>query len=440
MHRRNRPFLFLKSITGIWLLVVATISEAEFFPEPLTLDFVLGVDVALHPNIQTAAAMLQLHQSGRQQVDAADDLTADLQVRAQIVEPSQFALDQSRDDHQVSLLLRKQLYDFGRSSALQAAASANVESGELILFDAINQHRIAIMTQFFDVLLADLKFIHDNEAMSMAFVRLDRARSRNELGQLSDIELYDLENSYQKTRRDYSESQSLQRRTRARLANALNRPGELVSEIAEPVLFLPGKLLPDVEHYQQQAEQSNPVLGALRHQLKAAERQIDASRADKKPILESEIAVSEYARKSGSHDEWRAAIILDIPLMTGDSIKAQVTKRRAERKLIQSQLRATEMDIAQSVLETWQHMEILAVSRQQIKTQIEFRDLYLERSRALYEMEVQSDLGDAMVQMSGAHLQLANVEYQIVLAWVRLQALIGNKVALPKAPERVNDE
>lgn len=415
-------------------------SYAESLPEPLTLDYVLALDITLHPTIQTAMANSQIHTSSRLQINAVNELTVDLQARAQIVEPSQFALDQSRDDHQVSLLLRKPLYDFGRSSALQAAASANVESGELMLFDTINQHRLTIMKRFFDVLLADLKFIHDNEAMSMAFVRLDRGRSRNELGQLSDIELAALEASYQQTRLDYIESQSSQRSTRSLLANALNRPGELVSEVAEPVLFLPDEHLPDININQQQAVQNNPVLRALRYQLKAAERQIAASRADKKPMLESEVTVSQYARESGSHDKWRAAIILDIPLITGDRINAQVAKRQAEQRLTQSQLHAAEMDVAQSVLDTQLYLETLTVARQQIKTQAAFRDLYLERSRALYEMEVQSDLGDAMVQISDTRFQLAKAEYQIALVWAGLQALIGNNVELPKESGRVTTE
>jgi len=434
----------LQILVGFLFSFAVLSSYSAVLPEPLTLEYVLQMDVAFHPDIQSATANLQLHYSDQQRVNAVDDFAAQLQARAQLIEPAQSAPDKSRGDHHVSLLLRKQLYDFGRSRAAQAAVSASVESSELILFDVINQHRLVVMTDFFDVLLADLKFIHANEAMSIAYVRLDRARSRNELGQLSDIELSALESRYQQTRLDYAIAQSLQRNTRAQLANVLNRPGDLVSDVAEPKLFFINEKFIEkkrlsVKEYQHQAAKNNPVLRALRAQMNAAERQVQASRANKNPMLGSELAISEYARESASHDKWRASIILDVPLLVGDRVNAQVAKRQAEKRVIQSRLHAAEMNIAQSVLETWQHLETMKISHQHAKAQAEFRDLYLDRSRALYEMEVESDLGDAMVNISEVRIQLAKVKYQIVMAWARLQALIGNKVTFPKEADGVNN-
>ena len=55
----------------------------------------------------------------------------------------------------------------------------------------------------------------------------------------------------------------------------------------------------------------------------------------------------------------------------------------------------------------------------------DYRDLYLDRSRARYELDLQTDLGDAMVRFSDARLQAARVKYQLELAWEQLDAITG---------------
>ncbi len=57
---------------------------------------------------------------------------------------------------------------------------------------------------------------------------------------------------------------------------------------------------------------------------------------------------------------------------------------------------------------------------------IDYRDLYLDRSRALYELEVTSDLGDAMVKLSDAQLFKAQTVFELAINRAKLDALVGN--------------
>ncbi|MEF3193885.1 MAG: transporter, partial [Halothiobacillaceae bacterium] len=62
------------------------------------------------------------------------------------------------------------------------------------------------------------------------------------------------------------------------------------------------------------------------------------------------------------------------------------------------------------------------------KVREDYRELYLDRSRALYEMEVSTDLGDSMVQMSDARLRSMRTLFALSLAWAELDALLGRPV------------
>jgi hypothetical protein len=55
----------------------------------------------------------------------------------------------------------------------------------------------------------------------------------------------------------------------------------------------------------------------------------------------------------------------------------------------------------------------------------DYRELYLDRSRALYELEVKTDLGDAMTEMSAVRLDVAHTEFAWMMAQAELAALAG---------------
>lgn len=399
-------------------------------PDPLSLKYALQLNVDEHPQLQRAKASIELSQADATQADSYNDFTASLELEAALIEPSPIAPDQDDNDSQAHLLLTKPLYDFGRTSAAEEAASAALEGSQLFYIDAVNQRQITIMARFFDVLLADLAYTRDNEAMSIGYVRFDRGRERNKLGQLSDVKLLELQNNYQLLRRKYYQSQAEQRNARSRLANALNRPGELVSNLIRPELWIPLGEIPDVSQLQQQAIDSNPRLKALRLRVAAIEERVREARSGRYPTLNGQVRISEYARRGGSSDDWRASIVLDVPLIASDNVKAQVVKRNAELREAKARLREVEMEVTQQVLEAWQQMQTLKVGREQVGVQQEFRELEMDQARTLYQMEAQADLGDAMVEITDARLQEARVEYELAIQWAKIQALTGQTIKI----------
>ena len=58
----------------------------------------------------------------------------------------------------------------------------------------------------------------------------------------------------------------------------------------------------------------------------------------------------------------------------------------------------------------------------------DFRELALDRSRALYEMEATTNLGDAMVAVSEVRFKQAETDFQLALAWMELNLLLGQPV------------
>ena len=226
------------------------------------------------------------------------------------------------------------------------------------------QTRLQVMRRFFDVVEADVAAARDEEAMAVAYVQLDRARNRQELGQRSELEVAELDARYQRVRRSRYASVAAQRATRSLLANSLGRPDDLPSDVVPPSLSPPFPELDDVDVLLKEAEKGNAVLA-----------------------------------------QWRRNAVSDPTLQP-----------------LADQL---ETDLREAVLELWLEYSVLRVDLDSASASQLLRDLTLDRSRALYELEAKADLGDAMAQQTAARLGRMKTEYRMMMVLATLDALRG---------------
>jgi hypothetical protein len=89
------------------------------------------------------------------------------------------------------------------------------------------------------------------------------------------------------------------------------------------------------------------------------------------------------------------------------------------------------MAVRQRALELLLRLEVLAVAAEQTRTEADWRDLKLDQSRTMYEMEVTADLGYSMSQQTKARRDEAAVALCRSLTLAELGALEGRPVVAP---------
>jgi len=423
---RNTGRAWGRALMLTMLCVAAPASWADTpLPQPLSLSDALVFADEQHPAVAQGRAGVLRSEAERLAAESANDLAVGIRLNARWVEPNENAPDQSNNDSQAILRLSKPLYDFGRTSHALEAADSALRSQQEQHLSLMARQRMEIMRRYFEVLLADLTYSRDNEAMAIAFIAFDRAGNRNELGQVSDIQLYELEERFQEVRLRRMASLQETRSSRNRLAMALNRPDQVPAELLNPTLPGNNRTLPDLEELYALAEAGNRRLASLRLEAEASSQRLAASRADRRPTLSLEAEAAHYERLLGSRDPYAAGLVLDIPLYSGRRLDAAAAREQASLYETQARLRQHELDLRQAVLETWQEISRLTTQRDHVRATTDYRDLYLDRSRALYELDVATDLGDAMTQQSAAMLFAAQTEFELALAWERLALLTG---------------
>lgn len=428
MHSGVRLLLTLAGLVAA-LLPAQSFAEAKPapLPQPLRLEAALAAIDADHPSLGHARALREQAEQGLEAERATDDITVDAILNPRWIDPNDNPPDDSSNDSRALLVARKLLNDFGHTSSLVAASEREAEIARAEEELAWAHHRLEVMRRYFDVLLSDLAFARDNEAMASAFVSLDRARDRNELGQVSDIDLFDLEAAYQTARTQRLRSRQAQRRSRAELAEALNRPGQAPAQVLGPVLPLSLPELPELNGLLEAIERESPEIAIRRAQVEVAQRRTTAARAQHRPRLSAHAQLGWWNREFGTErNPATVGLLLEIPLYRGGRKDAGVGQATAERHVAEAELAQSMLEVRAAARELYFEIEALLVQRDEAMARMDYRELYIDRARALYDMEERADLGDSMVQQSAAaHFNAVN-EYALALAFERLAVLVGD--------------
>lgn len=408
------------------LLVAASALAAE---KPLTLEEALAAADAPHPLMRAAQANLDLALADQQLADSSNDVTLTAEAALRQGRPTVGPNDWL-EDNIGRLVLRKTLLDFGREEGQVEAARQEVNAQRLALMDARDARRIDIMGRFFDVLLADARYGAENEYMAVYYVSWDDSQKRFDLGELSPSALAEIEARYQDQREKRNRSMMAQRATRNRLANALNQPGQLPSELVPPRLEQNDTPLPGYQELLPVAFESNRKLLALQSRLNAVASRSEAVRASRAPTVDVELAAGSYSRDAVTRDSVSGGLILNWPLYQGERVDSRLAREVAERTRIEAELEQFRLKLSESLLETIQEIDCLRGSvRPAAKAQIEYRDKALERARAEYELEMRTNLGVTMADTQAAAVRAQEAEYRLALALARLEALVGKPLA-----------
>lgn len=391
----------------------------------LTLEAALSAAESSHPDLLYAQAERDSAVANRDIANSRQDTNVNLEGILRSGRPSSGNRDIT-SDNSVRLTARKTLYDFGRSSNAELAARYEMDAREADLTTVLDKRRLEIMARYFDVLLADMQYTVDNELMAVYYVNFDQGKDRLERGQISNVDLAELESRYRDTLVKRNAGAQKQRITRALLANAMNRPGDLPGDLEDPKLPGNRRTLPDYEMLLPILLNNNSRLHAQQEMLAASHKRLESLRAETGPTLDAEVQTADYSRTASTRDNLSAGLILSWPLYQGNRPDSRIASEMAQLHKLQAGAEKLKMELTQALLEACLDItQLQNTARDAARKYVEYRDLQLERSRGLYELELKSNLGTSMVGTAEANMRTRNIEYQLALSFARLEALMG---------------
>lgn len=398
-------------------------------PQPLGLEAVLSLPLDSQYGVVAARSRYEQRLAERQLTQADNRPQVGLNGRLRYVEPGALADENDQhDDHQAGLSLRQKLFDFGRQQDREAAAEARLEGERLVLLGEEKRQRLALLRAYFDVLLADQRYQAINERMAILFIRYDRARDRQELGQTSDYDLARFERDYQDVLLERARADAQRRLTRRHLAELAGRPDQLPRELQAPRLdALFEREAPAVGDLIETALTEDLQLNALRRKYDGSESDLAAARSGNLPSVHAEVNADHYTREGATRDPFRAGVYLEFPLFRGGARNAEIGAAQAERMAVVAQMAEREAAVrryATELVEMIRVQQSVGLSRMQAIEN--YAELNFTRNQTLYQMEKATDLGDAMAEMSMAQFERMKTTYDLATRWAEY-ALLTNR-------------
>ncbi|MBF6058263.1 TolC family protein [Thiomicrorhabdus heinhorstiae] len=392
-------------------------------PNPLTLEYLLNDFTISGPELALQKARIAQLQA--ETLLSNNAFQADLQAR---LGRREFA-EEDQPHNLLALHIGKVLYDFGRESLRQEAIAGQLSAEQSLTASVEERQKLDVMQAYFNVLLADFQFRIDNEAMAVEYVSYDKAKDFHDVGQVSDVDLLAAENRYQTILLSRSRAEQKQLQTRIQLANVIGAPNARPDELKMPDLAL--YLQRDAKDLELTALQGvviqqNPQLVALNAKIQAQQSAIASAAKSGMPTIRGDAWVGSLSSYPEIREgRWRADLTLNVPIMDGglsDLAKAQAQAKLAEYEALYQQLA---QQLREQVADLYFQIKLLETEKKKHQTFGDYADLYLDYSRALYENEVSTDFGDAMVRLSQANYDMVAWRFKQALLWAQLDYLSG---------------
>jgi len=419
-----------------YIFISAFISNAAFaadvteqnleLPEPLSFNAALAfAEKQYHYSFQLNNSAIKVAEAKSLAQQSSDDLSVDLKGYLRKVGVSEVGDPENDNDSKVSLIAKKKLYDFGLTDKQNKFNDSAVLIKQLEFELKKEQYLLKVVESYFNVLKADNEYLTHNENMSIAFIRFNRAQEHQELGITSDLDILKAQSNYELVRQQRYLSESNQRFTRQVLSELLGS-SNLPDQLEIPVFNDQKIIIDDVDLLIDLAFKNSKEMRWQQARLMQSQQAIKVASNTFSPVIEAELEVTDYQRVSAFRDDWRASINFNIPLYAGDKQNSGVKLAQANHLQTLANIKQVESNTRLKVLELWQTIKEKILELEGAKIKQEYRDLYLEQSRANYELEYKSDLGDSMVQFSKSRAERYQIEFDLESAWRQLTQLVGH--------------
>ena len=403
-------------------------------PDPLTLSDALLIGTQSHPELVAAQNQVAAAEISSGKVDASYGVNAFVELQPRLSSRAAADSVDFQDDSRYGLVIRKRLTDFGRTESRKEAAQSDIAASQARFVTRLDRHRLEIMRSFFAVILADHAYRARNERLAIDYFRYSRmAERRDRFEQYSDLEVAKQEAAYRKAYVARHRADLERRQRRHALALKLGRPGELSSELVAPDLSaFRDREIPEYGNIIDEAIASSSILKAHRAGVASAQAKVSVAEKLNSPVLSADFEAREYHDSSfSSRDRYRLNLKFIMPLFDGAQVR-DTEVALAENALAQKQaeLLMAEYGIREDVLTLISDLLVNRAAIVAVEAEETYRSYYQDRSRAMYEMEMRSDLGDAQAAAAEAILEAARVDFEQALLWAEFDALLARPSAL----------
>ncbi len=102
-----------------------------------------------------------------------------------------------------------------------------------------------------------------------------------------------------------------------------------------------------------------------------------------------------------------------MPLGNDNTRQQAIAKLGIQATQVELDIKQFKQNLSSRVLTLWLTLNELKQIQKSLTTELDYRDLYLERASTHYEMALENDIGDALTQFTNTEYKLAKRELEV---------------------------
>ncbi len=406
---------------ALLILCLSTTSWAQTLPTPLTLGDVLSWS---SPGFKQAQQHLSIDGQALD-LEAIED-AYNLQSSLDLALARREEYTQGENNSHGFIHLKKTLFDQS-VEVNKDAQQAQLQISKAKLKQLQHDREVSLMRGFFDIVLADMSYETELQRLANAAVKQNRVQEDYDFQAASEVELLERQSQTQRANIGRIQAEAKQISTRAKLAQLLNldyeqRPDDVVRPNFQHLFE---RKLPEFEHYQQQLFNNNPTLKQLQDSLSATQTQIQQEHNNLGLTLNSSARLGEQAYQRDKNGQWRVGLNLSMPLGRDDKKQQRIARLELKAKQTQLELEQYQHSLLAQALDYHLKLKTLRQTHRALIIELDYRDLFLERARANYEMGLKSGIGNAMTDFTDTERKLSQNEFDYLITLKQLYFLVG---------------
>jgi outer membrane protein TolC len=414
----------LSKHTGIFgfLILLSSLVTAFEIPNPLSLEQALEIGKNQSLEVQKQQLIINTDLIDLQVAQSNFDLKASLDL--QLAQRDQYS--DSIDDSYTFIRLEKTLFkqnsELGVNTAQQIIVSAKQNLANLQ-----KEKNIDIMHRFFDVILVDMQLETVLERLAISAIQANNVQDDFDINKASEVALLEKQAITQLDVSKRIKVEAEQILKRAKLADILginyeNRPDDLTKPKLKHYFSKP---FASLDELRKNAFKNNTTLQIMHRDLSSITHQINSYKNDYGVVIKGNIRIGEQAYLREKNGKLRFGINLTMPLGNDNTKQQTIAKLGIQAKQFELDIKQFKQNLSSRVLTLWLTLNELKQIQKSLTTELDYRDLYLERARAHYEMELESDIGDALTQFTNTEYKLAKNQFDFVITFEKLALLTG---------------
>ena len=170
------------------------------------------------------------------------------------------------------------------------------------------------------------------------------------------------------------------------------------------------------------------MLTALEHAVLADKAALKATQQQFGPTLAAGLEMNEYERRLPGRSNASVGVTLRIPITNGGRSLAEAARATAQLSISQAKYDQAKYSLRQKLSNLLRRLQLLKYKRTTDELRLNSTALTMEKSRARYELEIQTTLGNTMAKYTLAEWLSAKNDFDMATTWAQIEILSGKKL------------